>query len=104
MKDATGGRLTLLVMGAIESGATHGYAIIELLRERSGGAFDLAEGSVYPVLHRLEHDGHLQSRWSPVAGRRRRIYRLTAAGRTALNAQRRDWQTFVSAVTAVVHG
>lgn len=102
MRDTTGGRLDLLVLGAIEAGASHGYAVIELLRERSGGAFDLPEGSVYPVLHRLESHGQLESRWSATAGRRRRVYSLTRSGRTALAEGRRDWRRFARAVTAVV--
>jgi DNA-binding PadR family transcriptional regulator len=102
MKDTTGGRLELLVLGAVGAGAMHGYAVIDLLRERSSGTFDLAEGTVYPVLHRLEARGHLRSRWSDGPGRRRRLYRLTPEGESALHAHRRDWQVFAAAVNATV--
>ena len=74
------GHLDALVLATIETEPLHGYAVIEELRSRSEGAFDLAEGTVYPVLHRLESEGLLSSAWSTVAGRRRRTYRLTRRG------------------------
>ena len=62
----------------------------------------LAEGTVYPVLHRLEAAGLLASAWSTAAGRRRRVYRLTRRGRSELSARERDWRAFASAVEAVL--
>src|SRR5437763_16642109 len=91
-----------LVLATLRDGPGHGYAVIERLRERSEGAFDLAEGTVYPVLHRLEAEGLLASSWSTAAGRKRRVYRLTRRGRTALAGRRRDWQLFAGAVEAVL--
>ena len=96
------GHLDLLLLAAVSAGPAHGYAIVEQLRDRSGGTFDLAEGTVYPALHRLERAGLLGSRWSTEAGRRRRVYELTARGRAALHAQQRDWRRFSSAVAAVL--
>ncbi len=98
------GHLDLLLLAAVGAGPAHGYAIVEQLRDRSGGTFDLAEGTVYPALHRLEQTGLLRSRWSTAAGRRRRVYELTSRGRSALEAQERDWRQFSSAVTAVLGG
>jgi DNA-binding PadR family transcriptional regulator len=68
------GHLDMIVLAALEAGPAHGYAVIERIRLRSGGAFDLPEGTVYPVLHRLEQTKLLKSRWelSPV-GRKRRV-------------------------------
>lgn len=85
--DKLKGHLDLLLMEIVGARPAHGYAIIEALRDRSGGVFDLPEGTVYPALHRLEAAGVLQSEWSVVGGRRRRLYSLTAAGRAA-NANR----------------
>jgi DNA-binding PadR family transcriptional regulator len=102
MTDATGGQLELLVLAAVDAGASHGYAVIEALRARSGGAFDLPEGTVYPALHRLESRELLASRWSDDSGRRRRVYELTSRGRHALATARRDWTAFVRAVASVV--
>jgi DNA-binding PadR family transcriptional regulator len=98
------GHLDLLLLAAVRGAPAHGYAIVEQLRERSGGTFDLAEGTVYPALHRLERAGLLGSRWSTAAGRRRRVYELTARGLAALQAQERDWRRFSTAVTAVLDG
>jgi DNA-binding PadR family transcriptional regulator len=92
----------MLVLAALQSGPCHGYAVIESLRERSGGVFDLPEGTVYPALHRLEKQGLLASRWSSGTGRRRRVYRLTAAGKAALGQQVQAWTVFSRAVVAVV--
>ena len=95
------GHLDVLLLSALEEGPAHGYALIQRLLERSDGAFDLAEGTVYPALHRLERSGLLRSGWS-TDGRRRRVYRLTGKGSTVLAAQRRDWREFATAVDAVV--
>jgi DNA-binding PadR family transcriptional regulator len=99
--DASRGHLDLLLLGAVAREPMHGYAIVETIRESSGGAFDLGEGTVYPALYRLESAGLLTSDASTVNGRRRRTYRLTANGRRELAAQRREWEGFVQAVDAV---
>jgi PadR family transcriptional regulator PadR len=96
------GHLELLLLGALEGGPAHGYALIERLRERSSGAFDLAEGTIYPALHRLEHAEYLSSKWVQAGGRRRRTYSLTRRGRLALAKRRREWKAFSGAVNVVV--
>jgi PadR family transcriptional regulator, regulatory protein PadR len=101
-KDVTKGQLDLLLLAILDSGPAHGYAVISALRERSGGRFDLAEGSVYPALHRLEDLGLLSSDWQPTAGRRRRLYRITAEGSAALRRDEREWRSLTSAVDAVL--
>ena len=98
------GHLELLLLAAIRPGPAHGYAIAETLRTRSGGTFDLPEGTLYPALHRLERAGHLASRWAEVNGRRRRIYQLTAKGQHSLGARHEEWRDFSRAVQAVVGG
>ena len=62
--EALKGHLDLLLLAVMEDGPTHGYAVIEELRQRTGDAFDLPEGTVYPALHRLERAGLLESRWA----------------------------------------
>src|SRR5262245_42241457 len=98
------GHLDLLLLAAVEAGGLHGYAIIEQLRRRSQGAFDLAEGTVYPALHRLERASLLRSAWQAAeeTGRRRRVYELTARGRDALRTHQQDWRAFAQAVNAVL--
>lgn len=96
------GHLDLVLLGILNHSPGHGYAVITALRERTEGTLELTEGSVYPALHRLEDLGFLTSEWLPVAGRRRRLYRVTAAGERALQAERRDWRVLVSAIEAVL--
>ena len=96
------GHLDCLILATLAAGPAHGYAVIEQLKRRSGGAFELAEGTVYPVLHRLEAEGLLASSWSEAAGRKRRVYRLTRRGRSALEGRRREWRAFSGAVEAVL--
>jgi len=95
------GHLDLLLLAAVEEEPLHGYGIMEALRDRSGGAFDLAEGTVYPALYRLERQGLLKSAWSTKSARRRRLYRLTSAGRKALVEERTRFADFARAVQAV---
>jgi len=96
------GHLEALVLAVLADEPLHGYAVIEALRDRSEGAFELAEGTLYPVLHRLEDEGLLSSAWTDAVGRRRRVYRLTRRGRSALARRRDEWSSFVRAVDAVL--
>jgi PadR family transcriptional regulator, regulatory protein PadR len=96
------GHLDLLLLATVAAEPAHGYRIVEEVRGRSSGAFDLSEGTVYPALYRLERRGLLSSRWALVARRRRRVYSLTRKGRRALAEQRRDWVAFAAAVRGVV--
>jgi DNA-binding PadR family transcriptional regulator len=96
------GHLDGLILAALEDGPLHGYAVLEALRSGSGGAFDLPTGTIYPALHRLERAGLVAGTWSRAAGRQRRSYRLTAAGRTALKQQRANWREFSAAMSAIM--
>ncbi len=100
--DGASGHLDLVLLGVLGHGPGHGYAVITAVRDLTNGTLELTEGSVYPALHRLEDLGLLASEWEPVSGRRRRVYRITAAGTAALHTQRRGWQTLVSAVESVL--
>lgn len=96
------GHLDLLLLSTLEMAPAHGYVIIERLRERSVGVLDLAEGTIYPALHRLEHDGFVAGRWATVSSRRRLIYSLTAVGRRTLQERRREWRQFAKVMGAIV--
>jgi PadR family transcriptional regulator PadR len=102
--EALKGHLDGLLLAVLEAGPTHGYAVIDALRGRSDGTFDLPTGTVYPALHRLEDVGLVASTWSDGSGRRRRVYELTGAGRKALVEQRAAWQQFAGAVHSVMNG
>jgi DNA-binding PadR family transcriptional regulator len=95
------GHLDGIVLAVIAGEPKHGYAVIEALKVRTQGRLDLPEGTVYPALHRLERNGLLASDWSD-AGRRRRVYRLTAKGERELGVRRRRWREFVATVEAVL--
>lgn len=100
--ETTRGQLDLLVLSVLASRPLHGYGIVCELRRRSGAELELAEGTLYPALHRLERDGLLASSWSDDAPRRRRVYRLTERGDRALEGRRRQWRRFAAAVERVV--
>ena len=95
------GHLEALLLACLEDGEGHGYELMQRLRERSSGAFDLPEGTIYPVLRRLEQEGHVSSKWRDAQGRRRRVYTLTARGRRHLKTQRDEWDGFVLAIEGV---
>jgi PadR family transcriptional regulator PadR len=99
--DALNGQLDPLILATIAEEPAHGYAILQRLKQRSAGTFDLAEGTLYPALHRLERDGLLTSSWSTESGRRRRIYRITKAGASTLEVRRGEWKVFAHAIDAV---
>ena len=96
------GHLDLLLMSVLSRGPGHGYEVITRLRERSDGAFELPEGTVYPALHRLEAAGLLDSDWADIPGRRRRVYALTSKGAAALAAEQVRWRRFAAGMQAVV--
>jgi PadR family transcriptional regulator len=100
--EALKGHLDPMILSIVSGGPAHGYAVIDALKRRSGGVFELPEGTVYPALHRLEAEGLLSSSWETTTGRRRRVYRLTRSGRTALGARRSEWQIFARAVEGVL--
>jgi PadR family transcriptional regulator, regulatory protein PadR len=95
------GHLDGMLLAVLEAGPLHGYAIVEELCRRSEGEFDLAEGTVYPALHRLEAAGLLSSRWEVVSGRRRRVYSLSPGGAAAMHERVANWRAFRAAVDAV---
>lgn len=97
------GHLDAILLASLDAGPAHGYAIIETIRQRSSGAFDLPEGTIYPALHRLEQAGLLESTWTtPPGGRRRRVYSLTRAGIAALAERKGRWRRFAGAVDALI--
>ena len=98
------GHLDSMLLAAVEEGPRHGYAVIEALRQGSGGRLDLPTGTIYPALRRLEQAGLITGSWSVVAGRRRRYYRLTPAGQRALAGLRAEWREFAATVSAVLDG
>ena len=93
------GTAELLVLAQLEHEPRHGYDIAIRIEQRSNGAVVFNVASLYPILYRLEAQGIISGRWVERAGqRRRRFYRLTAAGRRKLTEQRQAWTAFMAAV------
>ena len=93
-KDLVAASSTALVLAILQEGDSYGYAILQRVRELSGGALEWTDGMLYPVLHRLERAGFIESRWEKAdTGRRRKYYRITEAGREQLADERRQWRT-----------
>jgi len=96
------GSMELLILALVEERQRHGYEIGQLIARRSQGAINFHITSLYPTLYRLEDGGLLDGRWVERPGqRRRRYYKLTAAGRRVLASQRSTWQQFFAALNRV---
>jgi PadR family transcriptional regulator, regulatory protein PadR len=101
-KDLVAASATPLILAIVAEGDTYGYAILKRVAELSGGQLQWTDGMLYPVLHRLERLGHVESRWGESeTGRRRKYYRITESGRAELAQQRQQWQAVDSALRNV---
>ena len=97
------GSTELLILALLEQRSRHGYELGKLIEMRSGGRLTFRIGSLYPILCRLEDRGMISGRWVEKAGeRRRRFYRLTAAGHRMLAEQRSAWQEFNASVNGIL--
>jgi PadR family transcriptional regulator, regulatory protein PadR len=101
-KDLVAASATPMVLGILAEGESYGYAILKRINELSGGALEWTEGLLYPLLHRLERLGYVESSWHAVAGeRRRKYYRITDKGVHELAEQRRQWDTVVDTLKEI---
>jgi DNA-binding PadR family transcriptional regulator len=96
------GSAEFLVLAILDGPQRHGYEIAQLIEARSEGRLRFQAATLYPLLYKLEKAGFVDGRWVEKAGqRRRRFYRLTAAGRAALGARRKLWREFFDALDSV---
>jgi transcriptional regulator len=94
--DIQKGSAEMIVLALLEARQRHGYELAKLIESQSESRLQFHVASLYPMLYRLECKGLVEGRWVEKAGeRRRRYYRLTAAGRKSLAEQRRSWREFV---------
>jgi transcriptional regulator len=101
--DLLRGTLDLLILRTLELQPLHGLAITDRIRQVTRGTFVVPAGSLFPGLHRLEQQGWIQGGWTASdEGRRVKTYRLTAAGRRQLSAEKRQWARIVDAMTQVL--
>ena len=92
-KDLVAASSTPIVLAILAEGDSYGYAILERVRQLSGGRLEWTDGMLYPVLHRLERLGLVDARWEVAeTGRRRKYYRITSQGRAQLDDERRQWE------------
>jgi DNA-binding PadR family transcriptional regulator len=98
-KDLVAASATPLVLAILAEGDSYGYAILKRVSELSGGGLEWTDGMLYPVLHRLERQGHIEGRWgASETGRRRKYYRVTDQGRAQLAEHRQQWQAVDAAL------
>lgn len=103
MQDLRKGSTALLILHVLADEPMYGFQLIEALRERTGGVLEFAEGMLYPMLHKLERAGLLDSEWRPSAdGPPRKYYQLTAAGAAELELRCADWARFADAVDSAL--
>jgi PadR family transcriptional regulator len=92
-KDLIAASSSPIVLAILAEEDSYGYAILQRVRELSGGRMEWTDGMLYPVLHRLERLGRVEARWEVAeSGRRRRYYRITSRGRSQLAEERRQWE------------
>ena len=96
------GTLDMIVLQALRWGPNHGYGLVQLIRTGSRGVLQVDTGSLYPALHRLEKQGAVEAQWELSDNRQRvRVYRLTAAGRKQLAAERSKWEQLNEAIAGI---
>ena len=98
------GTLDVLILKTLSWGPLHGYGVSKSIREATADAFQVEEGALYPALRRLEKRGLVEAEWGVTdTGREARFYRLTDAGRKALETELRSWARYVEAMGRVLH-
>ena len=97
------GTLDMLILKAVSLGPLHGYGVLLRIQQISGNQLEIQQGSLYPALYRLEHQGLISSEWGESENKRKaRFYRLTAAGRKKLQAETENWNRMANVIGAVL--
>src|SRR5262245_53207031 len=101
--DLLQGTLDLLILRTLQNGPQHGWNIAERIEQISENVLEVNQGSLYPALHRLEHQNWIRAEWGvSELGRRARFYRLTPAGRKQLEMESADWDKLSAAINRVL--
>jgi PadR family transcriptional regulator PadR len=101
--DLLPGTLDMLILRTLHAKALHGWAISERIQQISQDVLQVNQGSLYPALHRLEHQGWIEAEWAvSELGRRAKYYTLTAAGRRQLTTEAREWDRMADAIGRVM--
>ena len=103
--DSKRGSMAMLILSVLRDGSLHGYQIAREIERRSEGYFECKEGTLYPVLHKLERDGLLVSEWQAAGEqRRRRYYALTPLGARHLAGVAAEWRQFAGKLLTMIDG
>lgn len=103
-KSLMSGSNSMLLMKLLEEKDMYGYEMIETLKERSMNVFSLKAGTLYPILHKLEEQGYVETYEEEAAGKVRKYYALTKAGRKTLVTKKEEWEEYSQAVERVLGG
>jgi PadR family transcriptional regulator PadR len=97
------GTLDMLILKAVSLKPLHGYGVLLRIRQISGDALQIPQGSLYPALYRLEHQGLIAAEWGESDNKRRaKYYTVTSAGRRRLKEETASWQRLVTAITSAL--
>jgi PadR family transcriptional regulator PadR len=97
------GTLDMLILKAVSLAPLHGYGVLLRIKQISKNALDVTQGSLYPALYRLEHQGLIEAEWGESANKRKaKYYRLTAAGRRRLKEEAESWNRLVLAIATAM--
>lgn len=101
--DLLQGTLDMMVLKAVSLGPLHGYGVLLRIQQISGNRLEIQQGSLYPALYRLEHEGWITGEWGQSENNRKaKYYRLTVAGRRRLHAETEKWNHMTEAIAAVL--
>jgi PadR family transcriptional regulator len=101
--DLIQGTLDMLILKAVSLGPLHGYGVLLRIQQISLNRLEIQQGSLYPALYRLEHQGLIESEWGQSENRRKaRFYRLTAAGRRQLRQETTNWNRMADIIAGIL--
>jgi transcriptional regulator len=101
--DLLQGTLDMMVLKAVSLGPLHGYGVLLRIQQISGNRLEIQQGSLYPALYRLEHEGWIASEWGQSENNRKaKYYRLTAAGRRRLQSETEKWNRLADVIGSIL--
>lgn len=98
------GSTNLLVLSVLENENMYGYEMIKKIKTKSENLFEFQEGTLYPILHKLEEKGFISSYWDEVSGKKRKYYSITDEGKKQLKSKKEEWKEFSTRVNQVIGG
>lgn len=98
------GSTNLLVLSVLKNENMYGYQMIKRIKEESENVFEFQEGTLYPILHKLEEKGLISSYWDETSGKKRKYYAITEEGKKHLESKKEEWKLFTTKVNKVIGG